>query len=244
MTERPKKTIAMLGASGRVGSSISLWLEALGHRVVRLSRTEFAAGGGRGGADVFALATPDGALEPLASLLRREGFAGAVVHFSGARLVPGAFGFHPLYSFPKTPLSPAETARIAFARQAGAPPLPEIFPGADNPEFVVDDRDRAFYHALAVVSGNFATFLWNAAAKEGAARLALDPARHLAPYFKSLIDRFVESPFYSLTGPVARREAATVQANLDALAAAPELRAAYLAFLARAWPEFGRDEEQ
>ncbi|MBY0421626.1 MAG: DUF2520 domain-containing protein, partial [Parvularculaceae bacterium] len=106
--------------------------------------------------------------------------------------------------------------------------------------FPVAEADRAVNHALAVVSGNFATFLWNESAKAAAGRLGLDPATLFAPYFASLVDRFVENPADSLTGPVARRDAATVEANLAALESEPRLYAAYEAFLGLAWPDDGR----
>ncbi|MBT8471914.1 MAG: DUF2520 domain-containing protein [Marinicaulis sp.] len=52
------------------------------------------------------------------------------------------------------------------------------------------------------------------------------------------MDRFQESPSDSLTGPVARRDAATVSSNLSALETNPELRALYETFLRVAWPDF------
>jgi predicted short-subunit dehydrogenase-like oxidoreductase (DUF2520 family) len=99
------------------------------------------------------------------------------------------------------------------------------------------NEDRAFYHALAVVSGNFAAHLWNEAAAAFAARITPNAGDILSDYFGSVVARFRESPTASLTGPVARRDGATVKANLDALAAEPRLQSLYRAFLDSAWPD-------
>jgi predicted short-subunit dehydrogenase-like oxidoreductase (DUF2520 family) len=53
-----------------------------------------------------------------------------------------------------------------------------------------------------------------------------------------LVDRFREHPFDSMTGPVKRRDRATVEANLAALENEPELVSLYATFLALAWPDF------
>ncbi|MEE2692482.1 MAG: DUF2520 domain-containing protein [Pseudomonadota bacterium] len=233
--------------NGRVGASIGAWLRHLGHRATTVARAEAAAQAppvlaAIAEADVVAAAIPDGAIAAW-----RRAFAPALdgkraIHFSGALLVDGLYSYHPLYSFPRTPLPPEAMNRIAFARQEGAPPLREIIPGAPNPEFAVADRDRAYYHALAVLSGNFAAYLWNETAKGLAGRLGLKPEEVLAGYLEGVVARFAESPFDSLTGPVARRDRASAEANLAALAGEPRLEALYRAFLASAWPDFGGPE--
>jgi predicted short-subunit dehydrogenase-like oxidoreductase (DUF2520 family) len=159
------------------------------------------------------------------------------IHFSGVRVIKGLPGYHPLYSFPAAPLEPAAFGRIAIAREPDAAPFAALLPGADNPEFVVRDEDRALYHALAVVSGNFAAHLWNETASAFAARLGPNAGEVMAAYFDSVVARFRESPFASLTGPVARRDAATVTANLKALSGEPRLETLYRAFLESAWPD-------
>lgn len=230
--------------TGRVGASMALWLRRLGHEVDAITHAETAARAPAAlaaiaGADVVAAAIPDSALAGWRHAFANEIEGRRAIHFSGALLVNGLMSYHPLCSFPRAPLDPAAMDRIAFARQEGAPPLAEVFPGAPNPEFVVADADRAFYHALAVLSGNFAAHLWNETAKALGSRLGLRPETVLTPYLEGLVARFAESPLDSLTGPVARRDRASVEANLKALSGAPELETLYRAFLASAWPDFG-----
>lgn len=229
--------------TGRVGTSLATWLRRLGHKVETITRADSAARSPAAlaavkAAEVVAAAIPDSALADWRDSFARELEDRRGVHFSGALLVDGLISYHPLCSFPRAPLDPAVMDRIAFARQEGAPPLAETFPGAANPEFVIAGADRAFYHALAVLSGNFAAHLWNETAKAFEARLGLKPETVLAPYLEGVAARFAESPLDSLTGPVARRDGASARANLEALADTPRLEALYRAFLASAWPDF------
>lgn len=233
--------------TGRVGASMAGWLAHLGHEATAVTHADTAARSpaclsALAACDVAAAAVPDSAIAGWREAFRPELEGKLAVHFSGALLVEGAYSYHPLFSFPRTPLSPETIDRIAFACQDGAPPLAEAFPGAPNPSFTVADADRAYYHALAVLSGNFAAYLWNETAKGLAARLGLKPEEVLAPYLEGVVARFAESPYDSLTGPVARRDRASIEANLAALADEPKLQGLYRAFLDSAWPGFPNDK--
>lgn len=232
--------------TGRVGTSIAhyarhlgLGVDAIDRRTAEESRQSVLALIAE--ADVVAAAIPDDFLAGWFAEWRPDIEDLPAIHFSGARIIEGMRGYHPLYSFPKTPLAPAVMAEIAIARETGAPPFSTIFKGARNPEFEIRPEDRAFYHALAVLSGNFAAHLWNETAKAMAARLRIAPEAAMGAYIAGVVDRFRESPFDSLTGPVARKDAATVRANLAALEAEPALLALYQAFLKSAWPGFETD---
>lgn len=220
---------------GRVGGSFGAYARSLGGDVVILSRSD-AAEAHVARADLVAAAIPDDALGGWFDRWRGPLAGKRAIHFSGARVIRGLPGYHPLYSFPPSPMAPADFGRIAIAREPSALSFAELLPGARNPEFVVRNEDRAFYHALAVISGNFAAHLWNETAAAFSERLGPDAGAVMGAYFDSIVDRFRESPAASLTGPVARRDAATVKANLDALEGAPRLQALYRAFLDSAWP--------
>ena len=231
----------LIFGAGRVGASLARYASHLGHEVflVRRETARSDRAGVRallGKADLIAAAVPDGAIAGW-----REEWAGEIgervaIHFSGALAITGMRSYHPLYSFPTEPLSPATMSRVAIAREEGAPPFSSTLPGAANPEFVVRAADRPYYHALAVLSGNFAAHVWNETAKGFAARFGLPAEEILGSYLAGVVDRFRESPFDSLTGPIARRDAQTVDANLAALARDPRLKALYQAFLDSAWP--------
>lgn len=236
--------LAIFG-TGRVGLSLAQYARHLGMAVDAIGRAEAEAGPAAirtriDRADLIAAAIPDDRIAPWFAVFGPAIGARPAIHFSGALTVPGMRGYHPLYSFPRTPLAPEVTARIAIAREEGAPAFGQIFPGARNPEFEIRPQDRALYHALAVLSGNFAAHLWNESAKVFAARFAAPPEA-MRYYLAGVVDRFAESPFNSLTGPVARKDRTAAEANLRALAGEPRLAALYRAFLDSAWPDRPRD---
>jgi len=228
--------IAIFGP-GRVGASFAVFAESLGHRTTLIARAQTGAGAAVDSADLVAAAIPDDLIAPWFERWRPRLAGKRAIHFSGARVIDGLPGYHPLYSFPTAPIAAAAFGAIAIAREPGAPAFADIVRGAQNPGFVVRDEDRACYHALAVVSGNFAAHLWNETAAAFASRLGPNAGEVLGAYFESIVARFRESPMASLTGPVARRDAATGAANLAALAGEPRRLALYAAFLQRAWPE-------
>lgn len=223
---------------GRVGRSFAAFATGLGHQATLVARNHAGADAAIAAADLIAAAIPDDLIAPWFARWRHALSGKRAIHFSGARVIDGLPGYHPLYSFPTAPISIDAFGAIAIAREPGAAAFADILPGAPNPEFFVRNEDRAYYHALAVVSGNFAAHLWNETASAFAARLGPGAEGALGAYFESVVARFRESPMASATGPVARRDAATVAANLEALNAEPRLRALYLAFLRSAWPEW------
>ena len=231
--------------AGRVGRSMAGYLTHLGHAVSLVTRAEAeqnrqACEKCIEGADVVAAAIPDGKLDAWRNEWRGAVAGEIAIHFSGAINVDGMHGFHPLYSFPPTPLPPETMKEIAFACPESGPAFADVFPGAPNPHFSIAAEDRARYHALAVLSGNFASFLWNETAKEFAALADIPPETILKSYFDSLVDRFVENPEASMTGPVLRKDKLTVEKNLAALGDSPRLKQLYEAFLNAAWPDFSK----
>ena len=231
-----------LFGTGRAGSNIAAWLSGLGHQVETISHEQArldSAGCDAHirNADIVAAAIPDDALPGWYDRWAERLGDRTAIHFSGASVITGMAGFHPLYSFPRHIVSADDLARIAFACPVEGPDFQSIFPGAPNPTFMIHAKDRAQYHALAVLSGNFAAHLWNETASVLSGQYDLSPEDILGPYLKSIVDRFQESPLDSLTGPVARRDSTTIEANLEALSDNPALTALYRAFLASAWPD-------
>lgn len=229
--------------AGRVGRSMAGYLEHLGHAVSLVTRFEAeqnrqACEKRIESADVVAAAIPDSKLEGWRDAWRAVIADKTAIHFSGAINLDGVYGFHPLYSFPPLPLPPETMNEIAFACPERGPAFANVFPGASNPHFEIAAENRARYHALAVLSGNFASFLWNETAKEFASLGDIPPETILKTYFSGLVDRFAESPEASMTGPVLRKDSVTVDKNLAALAGNPKLKQLYEAFLTAAWPDF------
>ena len=229
--------------NGRVGGAFASYCEYLGHQAHLWSRANAqqspeALAIAIGQADILAIATPDAMIDQVWTRSRALFKGAQAIHFSGALQVEGMFACHPLYSFPKTTLAPERFATIAIAQETNAPPFAEVVPGAKNPTFVVNAADRAYYHALAVISGNYAAHIWNLVAERFEGRFAANAGDALTPYFRSIVARFEETPLYSMTGPIARKDAPTVAANLQSIASEPELEDLYKEFLAKAWPAY------
>jgi hypothetical protein len=234
--------IVLFGA-GRLGRSLAPYFRFLGCETTLIDRRAAATDRGEvialiGEADIVAAALPDDSLAPWHDAWKETIGARPAVHFSGTARVPGMIAYHPLYSFSGAEVQPAVMRTIIIARERGDPPFSSHIPTLPNPEIEIAAQDRARYHALAVLAGNFPAFVWNMTAAAYREQFPELPADALATYFTGLVDRFREDPVNSFTGPVARRDAGTVQANLAALKHAPKLEALYLAFLASAWPEW------
>ncbi len=228
---------------GRVGQNIAAYLQSLGHQVCLISHTEArthenVCTAKIETADIVMAAIPDSSLADWFKAWHPFIGSKPAIHFSGAMTVEGMYGFHPLYSFPETRLSCEKFANICFVIPEGGPAFSEIFAKAHNPHFVIPNASRAHYHALAVLGGNMVGFIWNQIAKELNARYPDAPDDMLAVYFNSILDRFIESPTNSLTGPMARRDRASVEKNQAALVDTPELASLYTAFLGLAWPDY------
>lgn len=228
---------------GRVGANMAAYLEGLGHSVDVVPRRKAEEAQETCAAlieraDIVATAIPDDRLPDWREEWKTAIGARPAIHFSGAVDVKGMHAFHPLYSFPKSLIDPAIMKGVVFACPLGGPAFQDMFPGAPNPHFEIAGKDRARYHALAVLSGNLVGYIWNETAKDIAACTGLSPEQALGSYLRSILDRFHENPTASLTGPVARRDRSAVKENLAALSESPKLERLYRAFLEAAWPEY------
>jgi predicted short-subunit dehydrogenase-like oxidoreductase (DUF2520 family) len=229
--------IAIVG-QGRLGTTIAAALREAGHQV------EGPAGRGeRPSGQVVLLCVPDAEIPAAAAAV--AGAAPLVGHTSGATplqaLDPAradaCFGLHPLQTFP------AALEKGALARFAGvgcavagssAPALDaatRLARSLGMHPFAIDDQGRAAYHAAASVASNFLVTL-QAAAERIAAGAGLDPASArelLAPLVRSTVEGWASlGPERALTGPVARGDRATVEAQRRAVAeTAPELLALF-----------------
>jgi predicted short-subunit dehydrogenase-like oxidoreductase (DUF2520 family) len=217
--------------------------------------------GGTLDADVLILAAPDDALAALASGISSRGRWRFAFHFSGAisssLLAPLAAAsgtsvgsLHPLRAFTGLPQDdwrdafvavegepPAEDAAEEICRRIGA--RPHRIPTAGKP----------LYHlAATLAAGGSASLVSLAARAWSDAGLDEEEGRvALAQLASTAVEAVGRLPFDSaLTGPVARRDVATVRLHRAALAGRPELASLY-ALLAgetlRRTPGRGREQE-
>ncbi|MDQ7772332.1 MAG: DUF2520 domain-containing protein [Elusimicrobiales bacterium] len=174
-----------------------------------------------GGCGAVFLLLKDAAIAPF--LAAHPFLAGKrVMHFSGSLSVPGAVALHPLMPLAGRPLTLAEYRAIPFALEPGVS-LRRLVPEFANPVLRVRREDRPLYHALCVLGGNLPVLLWSKAAGELGRRFGVKPAQ-AARYFRAALDNFEAAPETALTGPIARRDRATVAAGVRALGADPYAR--------------------
>jgi predicted short-subunit dehydrogenase-like oxidoreductase (DUF2520 family) len=208
--------IQVVGAGGRVGSTVSA---RLAERGVRLDGDA---------PNVVLLCVPDRAIGEAAAGIEPGPW---ICHVSGATPLSALdpherrFGMHPLQSFSKA-RGPeqldgawaAVSAETEEAREAGFA-LAELL---GLRPFELDDAGRAAYHAGAAMASNYLVTLRRAAGSlleaAGAPPEALDP----------LMRGVIENGF-ELTGPIARGDWETVMRHLEAVRSErPELEELYL----------------
>ena len=216
-------SVAVVGA-GRLGTALACALRAAGVDVRGpLGRGVAAAAG------AVVLCVPDSEIRAAATAV--AGTAPLVGHTSGATglsaLEPAgaaAFGLHPLQTF----AGGEAPARFHGAGCAVAGSTPQALDAAaaiaariGMRPFPLADRHRPAYHAAASIASNFLVTL-QAAAEEAAAAAGIEAADArslLAPLVRATVENWAAlGPERALTGPVARGDEATVEAQRTALA--------------------------
>ena len=212
-------TTASVIGRGRAGSAIA----------ARLQERGVTVGDDRTG--LVMLCVPDAAIRTVAQTIAPGPW---IAHVSGATPLSALdphtkrFGVHPLQTFTRARgpeqldgafaavTAESEEARelaVDLARLLGLEP------------FVLDESQRALYHAGAAISSNFLVTLYRAAAE--LLESAGAPPEALVP----LMRRTIENGF-ALTGPIERGDWETVEAHLAAIREAhPELEPVYRALV-------------
>ena len=193
--------------------------------------------------DAILLCVPDEAIRDAAA--SGAGAAPLVGHVSGATsldaLEPAggeAFGLHPLQAVtgPDTSFTGCGCA-VAGSTAAALAAATELAVLLGMRPFELDDSRRGAYHAAASIASNFLVTLEAAAeSMAGAAGIAPDEARELlGPLVRSTVENWIAlGPERALTGPVARRDEATVAAQRAAVEEAhPELLELFDALVTR-----------
>ncbi|ACZ30666.1 conserved hypothetical protein [Xylanimonas cellulosilytica DSM 15894] len=207
--------VAVVG-DGRMGRALVAGLRAAGVAVDGpLGRGATAAG-----ADVVLLAVPDQAIAAAAAHVGVGPFVG---HLSGATtLAPlaghDAFSIHPLMTVTADGADLAGVpAAIAGADDAALAVARSLAETLGLVPFVVDDADRAAYHAAACLASNYLVTL--EALAERLAATAGVGREALVPLVRATVENWARlGPSGALTGPVARGDETTVAAHRAAVA--------------------------
>jgi len=151
------------------------------------------------------------------------------IHSSAASNIPGMQTIHPLMTFADNFYNFEQYQDIPFAVIAEeAESLSHRLP-FPNPHFVISPEHQALYHAYAVLMSNIPILLWSITSQAAQEKLSLDP--HLFdPILKQSVENFIQNQGNALTGPIARKDHATIEKNLTALGNTP-LSGIYKTFL-------------
>lgn len=167
---------------------------------------------------IVALAISDRAIESFFAQYRTHAPNARWIHFSGALEIAGLTGYHPLMTFGPELYTEATYRRINYITAGEETRWPTELP-LPNALFAIRPEQKALYHALCVLSGNFTTLLWEKAQREFA-ELGLPP-EILRPYADITIDNVFNDPARALTGPLVRGDVDTMNKNLEALGGDP-----------------------
>lgn len=213
------KTRYLLIGSGRVSSHFETYFKLLGLPVQVWSRSQSSF-------DLKAKAVQathvlclisDSAIESFVSEHKSIFADKIVIHASGSLVTDLCYSAHPLMTFRDGVKYDLETYRsIPFVIEKGRKKFSELLPDLPNPNFEIEASQKPLYHALCVLSGNFTTLLWQKAFSDFESKLAL-PHEILIPYLKQITRNLEENPSGALTGPLARKDIATVRTHLNEL---------------------------
>ena len=140
------------------------------------------------------------------------------IHFSGALHDPRLISCHPLMTF-STELYTTEVYKSIQFAITGATNLQEIFPELPNLSFVLDEKNKAFYHAWCVLSAAGTQTLWKSAVSN-LATIGV-PESAVQVYIQQIAHNFLTHPQSALTGPWVRNDQQTIAKNLQALIDSP-----------------------
>jgi len=161
----------------------------------------------------------DDAIEPFAKQYLFTTKA-KLIHCSGSLASDRIFGVHPLMTFGEDLYSEETYRSIPFVVDENAPIWEELFPGLPNMHFRINPSNKAKYHALCVLSGNFSCMLWQKLFHDLEMELHL-PANIAYPFFKRQMQNLLNNPNAALTGPISRQDTTTINKNLTALVGDP-----------------------
>lgn len=149
-----------------------------------------------------------------------SGISALKIHFSGALVAEGIHGAHPLMTFGPDLYAPEKYAAIPFVIEDDAPDVDALLPGLPNPHARIQKPDKAKYHALCAMAGNFSCLLWQKLMDSFAADFGLPPETAHA-YLRQQTENLLADYTSALTGPLVRGDRATVQKHLSALKGDP-----------------------
>lgn len=235
----PSGTAYGIIGGGKAASHVARYFSLLGIPFLRWSRKNARKTGkppeqALKNCEIILVLIKDSAIE---DFIRRHPSIGGgkYVHFSGSLVTPLAAGAHPLAAFGPRLFKLPQYEEIPFITEKGGTPFKAIFPRLKNTYYEIPKELKPFYHSLCVMSGNFTTILWRKLFTEFDRTFGIPP-KAAAQYLKCVCGNIEKDRKNALTGPLARKDAATIYSNLNALSDDP-FRKIYRAFAETFAPE-------
>lgn len=150
-----------------------------------------------------------------------------VVHFSGALHDNRMMSAHPLMSFSHN-LYNLQDYQTIYLSLTGATNLSEALPGFTNYYGILSAEQKPLYHALCVLTGNVPQMLWSKTL-ENFRKLNV-PDQAVGAYIHRTTANFIELKEKSVTGPIVRGDAPTIEKNIQALQPFQFLKKIYTQF--------------
>lgn len=138
------------------------------------------------------------------------------IHFSGVLNVDGVYGAHPLMTFGPDLYTQEKYQEIPFVVEQGAPEFADLLPGLPNPHTTIAKEDKAKYHTLCAMAGNFSCLLWQKLMHDFEHEFGL-PAETAQAFLRQQTENLISDYKSALTGPLARGDHATLSKHLHAL---------------------------
>lgn len=138
------------------------------------------------------------------------------IHFSGSLVTKKAFGAHPLMTFGPKLYDLDKYRAIPFIVDSTAPGWKALFPQLKNPHERLNPAQKAKYHALCVMAGNFSCLLWQKLFDGLADEMGIAPGT-ADLYLLQQTENLLADYKTALTGPLARGDTGTINRNLKAL---------------------------
>ena len=151
------------------------------------------------------------------------------VHCSGALVLPNVQGVHPLMTFGPKTYDLCIYQQIPFVWEKGKVPFQQLFPELRNLNYSIAPETKVLYHSLCVMAGNFTTLLWSKFFHELEEKFHM-PAATAFPYLRAIANNLEADYNQALTGPIVRKDWATMDRNMEALEGDP-YQAIYRAFV-------------
>ena len=152
-----------------------------------------------------------------------------VVHFSGVVYDSRISGAHPLMTFPDELLPTSTYPQIHFAVDFKDLELENVLPGFKNESFFIPPEQKAKYHALCVLAGNFPQILWSLTQQSFSELQVPEGAQKI--YIQQVVENYLKLGSSSVTGPLVRKDLTTIEKNLNALEEKKNLHHIYKTFV-------------